>query len=63
LTWVKELNLRLQTLKLLQKTIEKTLEETDNYFLNKTLIVQEIKAKINKWNCYLLIKLKDVCTS
>jgi hypothetical protein len=31
-----------------------------NYFLNGILIAQEIKARIDKWDC---IKLKSFCTS
>jgi hypothetical protein len=46
--WIKDLNLRPETLKLLQKHIEKTLDDirTRNKFLNKTLIAQEIRARI-----------------
>jgi hypothetical protein len=31
-----------------------------SYFLTKTLVAQEIRARIDKWNC---IKLKSFCTS
>jgi hypothetical protein len=31
-----------------------------NYFLNRTPTAQEIRAKIDKWDC---IKLKSFCTS
>jgi hypothetical protein len=41
----------------LEPTREKHRENTgiSNYFLNRTLIAQETRARINKWNC---IKLK-----
>jgi hypothetical protein len=49
-------------LKLLHEKIEKTLDDIGlgNYFVNRTLITQEIRARINKWDC---IKLKGFCTS
>jgi hypothetical protein len=48
-----------------QKTLEKirkTLEDTGigNIFLNRILIAQEIKARIDKWD---YIKIKRFCTS
>jgi hypothetical protein len=47
-------------LKLLEKNRGKTLEDADitNAFLNRTIIVQEITAKIDKWDC---LKLKRFC--
>jgi hypothetical protein len=58
--WIKYLNIRPQTLKLLEKNRGKTLEDADisNAFLNRTIIVQEITAKIDKWDC---LKLKRFC--
>jgi hypothetical protein len=46
----------------LQEKIGKTLEDIDigNHFLNRTPIAQEIRARIDKWDC---IKLKSFCTS
>jgi hypothetical protein len=49
-------------LKLIQKNIEKTLVETGRGgdFLSRTPIIQEIRARIDKWN---FLKLKTFCTS
>jgi hypothetical protein len=49
-------------LKLLQEKLWKTLKDIGigNYFLNRTPINQEIRARIDKWNC---IKLKNFCIS
>ena len=47
--WLKYLNMRNNTIKLLEKNIHKTFSEAI-----------EIKAKINKWG---LIKLKNFCTT
>ena len=56
--WIKDLNVRPETIKLVKENIAKTLSD-----LNHTRIlydtppkVMEIKAKINKWD---LIKLKS----
>jgi hypothetical protein len=40
-------------LKLFQENIGETLEDIgiSNYFLNRTLIAQEIKARNDKWGC------------
>ena len=59
--WIKDLNLRPETIKLLEENIGKTLSDI-NY--SKILYdlpprVMEIKAKINKWD---LIKIKSFCT-
>jgi hypothetical protein len=45
---------------LLEKNIEKTIEGTyiGNIFLKKTSIAQEIRARIDKWDC---IELKSFC--
>jgi hypothetical protein len=37
-----------------------SLEDISNYFLNRTPITQEIRARIDKWDC---IKLKSFCTA
>ena len=59
--WIKDLNIRPETIKLLEENIVRTLFDI-NY--SKILYdppprVMEIKAKINKWD---LIKLKSFCT-
>ena len=58
--WIKDLNVRLEIIKLLEKNIGRTLDD-----LNQTKIlsdppprVMEIKTKVNKWD---LIKLKSFC--
>ena len=51
--WIKDLNLRPETIKLLEENIGKTLSYPPPRIL-------EIKAKINKWD---LIKLKSFCTT
>ena len=60
--WVKDLNLRPETIKLLEENIGKTLPN-----INHSRILYdpphrklEIKAKTNKWD---LIKLKSFCTT
>jgi hypothetical protein len=49
----KGLHVRPETLKLLQESIGKTLEDVSigNNFLTRTPIVQEIRAGIDKWDC------------
>ena len=59
--WIKDLNVRPETMKLLEENIGKTLSNINH---NKILYdppprVMEIKAKINKWD---LIKLESLCT-
>ena len=59
--WIKDLNVRPETIKLLEENIGRTLSDINH---SKILYdppprVMEIKAKINKWN---LIKLKNFCT-
>ena len=60
--WIKDLNVRPETIKLLEKNIGKTLSD-----INHTRIlydppprILEIKAKINKWD---LIKIKSFSTT
>jgi hypothetical protein len=47
------LNIRLETLKLLEENVRKILENigTGNAFLNRTPIVQKIRARIDEWGC------------
>ena len=59
---IKDLNVRTETIKLLEENIRRTLSDINH---SKILYdppprVMEIKAKINKWD---LIKLKRFCTT
>ena len=60
--WIKDLNIRPETIKLLEENIGKTLSDINHSrILNDPLPrVMEIKAKINKRD---LIKLKSFCTT
>ena len=60
--WIKDQNLRPETIKLLEKNIGRTLND-----INRSKIlydshprIMEIKTKVNKWD---LIKLKSFCTA
>ena len=59
--WIKDLNVRPETIKLLEENIGKTLSDVNHSCIlyDPPLRVMEIKAKINKWD---LIKLKIFCT-
>ena len=58
--WVKDLNVRPETIKLLEENISKTLSDINHsrILYEPPPRVMEIKAKINKWD---LIKLKSFC--
>ena len=60
--WVKDLNVRPETIKLLGENIGKTLSDINHSRILYDLPprVMEIEAKINKWD---LIKLKSFCTT
>ena len=60
--WIKDLNVRLEVIKLLEENIGRTLDDINQ---SKILYdppprVTEIKTKISKWD---LIKLKSFCTA
>ena len=60
-TWMKDLNVRQETIKLLEENIDRTLKDINQ---NKILYdspsrIMEIKTRVKKWN---LIKLKSFCT-
>ena len=62
LKWIKDLNVRPETIKLLEENIGKTLSDINH---NRILYdppprIFEIKAKINKWD---LFKIKSFCTT
>ena len=58
--WIKVLNVRLYTIKLLEENIGRTLFDINrnNIFLDLPPRVMRIKTKINKWD---LIKLRSFC--
>ena len=60
--WIKNLNVRPETIKLLEEKIGKTLSDIihSRILFDPPCIVMEIKAKINKWD---LTKLKSFCTT
>ncbi|MGI4380734.1 hypothetical protein ACR2WH_27935, partial [Klebsiella pneumoniae] len=62
LKWLKDLNIRQDTIKLLEENIGKTLSDINimNIFSGQSPKATEIKAKINQLN---LIKLTSFCTS
>ena len=59
--WIKDLNVRSETIKLLEEIISKTLSDINHsrILYDPPPRVMEIKSKINKWD---LIKLKRFCT-
>ena len=60
--WVKDLNVRPETIKFLEENIGKTLSDINHsrIFFDSPPRIVEIKAKINKWD---LIKCKSFCTT
>ena len=60
--WIKKLNVRPETIKLLEENIDKTLSDISHsrILYDPPPRGMEIKAKINKWD---LIKIKSVCTT
>ena len=59
--WIKTLNLRLDTIKLLGRNIGRTISDINHKtFFYPPPRVMEIKAKVNKWD---LMKLKSFCTA
>ena len=57
LKWIKDLNIRLETIKLLEENIGRTLSDINQskILYNPPPRVTEMKTKVNKWD---LIKLK-----
>ena len=60
--WIKDLNIRPETIKLLEENIGKTLSDINHskIIYDPPPRVTEIKAKINKWD---LVKLKSFSTT
>ena len=59
--WIKDLNVRPETIKLLEENIGRTLYDINHnkVFLDPPPKEMEIKIKINKWD---LMKLQSFCT-
>ena len=57
--WIKDLNVRLETIKLLEENIGRTLFDLKILY-DQLPRIMEIKTKINKWD---LIKLKSFFTA
>ena len=59
--WIKDLNVRPETIKLLEENISRTLDINQSKILyDPPPRIMEIKTKVNKWD---LIKLKSFCTA
>ena len=60
--WIKDLNVRPETIKLLEENIDTTLDDINQckILYDPLPRVMEIKTKVNKWH---LIKLKSFCTA
>ena len=60
--WIKDLNVRSETIKLSKKNIGRTLNDINQseILYDPPPRVMEIKTKVNKWS---LIKLKSFCTA
>jgi hypothetical protein len=60
--WIKDLNIRPETLKLVQEGAGNTLEQigTGKYFLNTAPVAQQLRERMDKWD---FITLKSFCTT
>ena len=60
--WIKDINLRPETIKLLEENIGRTLDDINQskIIYGSPPTVTEIKTKVNKWD---LVKLKSFCTA
>jgi hypothetical protein len=60
--WIKDLNIRPKTLKLVQKRAENTLEAIGigKDFLSRTPAAQQLRERMDKWD---FMKLKSFCTT
>ena len=60
--WLKDLNIRQDTIKLLEENIGKTFSDINltNVFMGESLKATEIRAKINQWD---LVKPTSFCAA
>ena len=58
--WIKDLNVRLDTIKLLEENIERTLLDINQSKILFDPAPREMEIKTNKWD---LVKLKSFCTA
>ena len=60
--WIKDLNVRPETIKLLEENIGRTLDDINQskILYDSPSRVTDIKTKVNKWD---LFKLKSFCTA
>ena len=60
--WIKDLNVRPETMKLLEENIGRTLDDINQskILYDPPSRVMEIKTKVNRWE---LIKVKSFCTA
>ena len=60
--WIRDLNVRLNTIRLLEENIDRTLSDINysNIFFDPSPRIMEIKTEINNWN---LLKCKSFCTA
>jgi hypothetical protein len=58
--WIKDLNIKADTLNLIEEKVGNSLEciDTGEIFLNRSLIAPTLKSTIDKWD---LLKLKSFC--
>ena len=59
-TWIKELPIKSETLKLIEEKVGKSLQDmgTGGKFLNRTAMACFVRSRIDKWD---LIKLQSFC--
>ena len=60
--WIKDLNVRPETIKLLEENIGRTLDNINQskFLYDPPSRIMEIKTEVNKWD---LIKVKSFCTA